>query len=140
VISDKKLLTQADNTQTEIKANDYFSPEVKSFSDMYPFGMAIKDRSWYDAGGDYRYGFQGQEGDPEIKGEGNSTNFKFRMHDPRIVRWKSIDSEVSQFADQSPYNNNFNNPISNSDPNGNYPWFAVAAGAWEYGTQVYDNY
>lgn len=38
------------------------------------------------------------------------------------------------------YNSNFSNPIKNADKNGNCPWCAVIAGAWEYGTQVYDNY
>ena len=33
---------------------------------------------------DYRYGFQGQEKDDEIKGEGDSVNYKYRMHDQRI--------------------------------------------------------
>ncbi|MFB3389855.1 hypothetical protein [Flavobacterium sp. LAR06] len=32
----------------------------------------------------YRYGFQGQEKDDEIKGEGNSLNYTLRMNDPRI--------------------------------------------------------
>ncbi len=29
-------------------------------------------------------GFQGQEKDDEIKGEGNSLNYTYRMHDPRL--------------------------------------------------------
>ena len=33
---------------------------------------------------DYRYGFQGQEKDDELKGEGNSLNYKYRMHDLRV--------------------------------------------------------
>ena len=41
--------------------------------------------------GDYRYGFQGQEKDDEIKGEGNSVNYKYRMHDPRIGRFFAVD-------------------------------------------------
>jgi hypothetical protein len=32
---------------------------------------------------DYRYGFHGQEMDNELKGEGNSINYKFKMHYPR---------------------------------------------------------
>jgi RHS repeat-associated protein len=41
--------------------------------------------------GDYRYGFKGQEKDDEVKGEGNSINYKYRMHDPRIGRFFAID-------------------------------------------------
>jgi RHS repeat-associated protein len=39
----------------------------------------------------YRYGFQGQEKDDELKGEGNSLNYTFRMHDPRIGRFFATD-------------------------------------------------
>jgi CHASE3 domain sensor protein len=35
----------------------------------------------HEASGSYRYGFQGQEKDDEIKGEGNSLNYTFRMYD-----------------------------------------------------------
>ncbi|MDA6070856.1 hypothetical protein NJT12_14655 [Flavobacterium sp. AC] len=46
---------------------------------------------------EYRYGFQGQEKDDEIKGEGNSLDYTFRMHDPRIGRFFAIDPLASQF-------------------------------------------
>lgn len=39
----------------------------------------------------YRYGFQGQEKDDELKGEGNSLNYTFRMHDPRVGRFFAVD-------------------------------------------------
>jgi hypothetical protein len=38
----------------------------------YPFGMQMPGRSF--SSGSYRYGFQGQEKDDEVKGEGNSIN------------------------------------------------------------------
>ncbi len=53
--------------------------------------------------GDYRYGFQGQEMDDEIKGEGNSINYKFRMHDPRIGRFFTIDPLTAKYPHYSPY-------------------------------------
>ncbi|OED44986.1 hypothetical protein AB832_01660 [Flavobacteriaceae bacterium (ex Bugula neritina AB1)] len=52
---------------------------------------------------DYRYGFQGQEKDDEIKGEGNSLNYKFRMHDPRIGRFFALDPLAAKYAYNSPY-------------------------------------
>jgi hypothetical protein len=58
---------------------DYYAADVVSASDYYPFGSLMPMRSGNS--GDYRYSFQGQESDPEIKGEGNSVNFKYRMHD-----------------------------------------------------------
>ncbi len=42
-------------------------------------------------GSNYRYGFQGQERDDEIKGNGNSVNYKYRMHDPRLGRFFAVD-------------------------------------------------
>ena len=53
--------------------------------------------------GDYRYGFQGQERDNEIKGEGNSVNYKYRMHDPRIGRFFAVDPLAAKYAHNSPY-------------------------------------
>jgi RHS repeat-associated protein len=51
----------------------------------------------------YRYGFQGQEKDDEIKGEGNSINYTFRMHDPRIGRFFAIDPLFRKYPHNSPY-------------------------------------
>ena len=51
----------------------------------------------------YRYGFQGQEKDDEIKGEGNSINYKYRMHDPRIGRFFATDPMESIYNWYSPY-------------------------------------
>lgn len=51
----------------------------------------------------YRYGFQNQEVDPEIKGEGNSVNFKYRMHDPRIGRFFAVDPLSNEYPWYSPY-------------------------------------
>ncbi len=51
----------------------------------------------------YRYGFQGQEKDDEIKGDGNSINFKYRMHDPRVGRFFARDPLEKEYAYNSPY-------------------------------------
>ncbi len=51
----------------------------------------------------YRYGFQGQEKDDEIKGAGNSINYKYRMHDPRLGRFFSTDPIGNSFPWNSPY-------------------------------------
>ena len=51
----------------------------------------------------YRYSFQGQESDNEIKGEGNSVNYKYRMHDPRIGRFFAVDPLSAKYPFYSPY-------------------------------------
>jgi len=59
----------------------------------------------------YRYGFQGQEKDNEIKGIGNSINYKFRMHDPRVGRFFAVDPLAKKYPWNSPYVFVGNNPI-----------------------------
>ncbi len=51
----------------------------------------------------YRYGFQGQEKDDELKGEGNSLNYTFRMHDPRMGRFFAVDPLARSYPWNSPY-------------------------------------
>jgi len=55
------------------------------------------------APGSYRYAFQGQEVDNELKGEGNSVNYKYRMHDPRLGRFFAVDPLAAQYPYNSPY-------------------------------------
>lgn len=68
-------------------------------------GFNGSDPSHYvDAhGGSYRYGFQNQEVDNEIKGNGNSVNYKYRMHDPRVGRFFAVDPLASKYPFYSPY-------------------------------------
>jgi RHS repeat-associated protein len=63
--------------------------------------MLVPNR--YGSSDSYRYGFQGQEMDNEIKGEGNSLNYTFRMHDPRIGRFFAIDPLAPKYPFYSPY-------------------------------------
>ena len=67
----------------------------------YNFGMVMPGRNMNS--GDYRYKHQGQESDPEIYGEGNSYAYKYRMSDPRLGRFWSIDPLSSKYPYWSPY-------------------------------------
>ncbi len=60
-------------------------------------------KSEYEGRSNYRYGFQGQEKDDEIKGIGNSLNYKYRMHDPRVGRFFAIDPLFKKY----PYNSTY---------------------------------
>lgn len=51
----------------------------------------------------YRYGFQSQEKDDEIKGEGNSLSFTFRMYDSRINRFFRPDPLERDYPWYTPY-------------------------------------
>nr|WP_202704445.1 RHS repeat-associated core domain-containing protein [Flavobacterium sp. UGB4466] len=102
VITDRPLFAQ--NGQ-----NYSFNPDVLSFSDYYPFGMLVPNR--HGSSDSYRYGFQGQEKDDELKGEGNSLNYTFRMHDPRVGRFFTIDPLTHKYPFYSPYHFSSNSPI-----------------------------
>ncbi|MGV9004118.1 RHS repeat domain-containing protein [Flavobacterium sp.] len=65
--------------------------------------LVPKPQKEIDASEDYRYGFQGQEKDDEIKGEGNSLNYTFRMHDPRVGRFFATDPLEKKYPWNSPY-------------------------------------
>jgi RHS repeat-associated protein len=67
----------------------------------------------------YRYGFNGQEKDDEISGEGNSYTAEFWQYDPRVARRWNIDPVVVHW--ESSYAVFRNNPIAYSDPNGDSP-------------------
>ncbi len=73
----------------------------------------------------YRYGFQGQEKDDEIKGEGNSYNYKYRMHDPRIGRFFAQDPLFRQYPWNSVYAFAENRPIAGIDLEGLEFYFAA---------------
>jgi RHS repeat-associated protein len=57
----------------------------------------------HGASRDYRFGFQGQEMDNELKGDGNSLNYTFRMHDPRVGRFFAPDPLEPKYPFYSPY-------------------------------------
>ncbi|MEX0596650.1 MAG: hypothetical protein WD512_09125, partial [Candidatus Paceibacterota bacterium] len=64
-------------------------------------GMLVPNR--HGASESYRYGFQGQEKDDEVKGEGNSLNYTFRMHDARVGRFFAVDPLYKDYPWNSSY-------------------------------------
>ncbi len=65
------------------------------------FGMLMPGR--HKESSFYRYGFQGQEMDNEIKGRGNSLNYKYRMHDPLVGRFFAVDPLAKKYPWNSSY-------------------------------------
>ena len=135
-------------TTSKTEGTPIFEMGGKQVSDYYLFGMfrdasfssnekhsrtnpdGFLDSEWEESGlmpgrhgsdnseREYRYGFQGQEKDDEVKGEGNSYITHFRQLDPRVGRWLSIDPKASSMPWQSPYISMDNNPIMYSDKYG----------------------
>ncbi len=63
-------------------------------------------RGGSNTNGEYRYGFQGQEKDTEMHGEGEGKEtyaYKYRIHDPRLGRFLSVDPLSPEYPWNSPY-------------------------------------
>ena len=76
--------------------------ELLSAQGYEAFGSLLPGRNY--SSGSYRYLFQGQEHDDEINGAvGTSYAFEYRIHDPRIGRFLSIDPLVKDYPWNSPY-------------------------------------
>lgn len=100
VISDKPIPNVLTNSGTV----SHYLAEIRSSMDYSPFGVTLEGREFSLVGSeDYRYGFQGQEMDDEVKGEGKSVNYKYRMHDPRVGRFFAVDPLSGRFPHNSPY-------------------------------------
>lgn len=81
----------------------------------------------------YRFGFQGQEKDNEIKGVGNSVNYKYRMHDPRLGRFLSTDPLEKDYPWNSPYAFSENRVIDGIDLEGAEYFNKTARVGFSYG-------
>jgi RHS repeat-associated protein len=94
VVSDIKIIVQEAGIITGYQA------QIISATDYSPFGAVLDGRSW-SAGSQYRYGFQAQEEDTELW-EG-AINYKYRVEDPRLGRFFSVDPLYRKFAFYSPF-------------------------------------
>ncbi|MBL7950507.1 MAG: hypothetical protein JNM62_02200 [Flavobacteriales bacterium] len=77
-------------------------PELLSAQGYEPFGSLLPGRNYNS--GSSRHLFQGQEHDDEINGGiGLNYAFEYRMHDPRVGRFWSIDPLAPKYPHNSPY-------------------------------------
>jgi|GEM_PF-4621098 len=97
VINDVKIPLD-ENADTYV---DGYQTGIVNVSDYSPFGVELDGRTIKSDF--YRYSFQNQEHDDEVKGEGNSLNFKYRMHDPRVGRFFATDPLEKKYSYYSPY-------------------------------------
>ncbi|MET0466544.1 MAG: RHS repeat-associated core domain-containing protein [Chitinophagaceae bacterium] len=88
---------------------DYYTADVQSASDYYPFGMQMVARGWQSE--KYRYGFNGKEKDNEVSGEGNQYDYGFRIYNPRLGRFLSVDPLTQSYPWYTPYQFAGNMPI-----------------------------
>ncbi|PHS08259.1 MAG: hypothetical protein COA88_07185 [Kordia sp.] len=107
----------------EQEVTNVLTPDVLAYNEYYPFGMYVPGRHASSAA--YRYGFQGQEKDDELKGEGNSYAFTFRMHDPRIGRFFAVDPLAKKYPFYTPYQFSGNKVISHKELEGGEELIAI---------------
>ncbi len=95
----------------------YYKADILQSQDYSPFGVTLKGRNLKKTGlsDKFRFGYQGSEGDDELKGEGNSYTTFYRQLDPRLSRWFSIDPKNRETPWQSPYNSMDNGPVRYND-------------------------
>jgi RHS repeat-associated protein len=89
----------------------HFKPSAKGALGLY---VGFKK----GCAGAYRYGFNGQEKDNEIKGVGNSINYKARIYDDRLGKFLSVDPLTDNFPWYTPYQFAGNTPIAAIDLDG----------------------
>lgn len=90
----------------------------KSISDYYPFGFKMESRSWAATGLDYKFAFNGKEQDSEVSGSGNSYDYGFRIYNPRLGKFLSVDPLTKSYPWYTPYQFAGNMPIAAIDLDG----------------------
>ncbi len=113
---------------------NYYTADVQSATDYYPFGMQMVNRGWQSE--KYRYGFNGKENDNEVKKDvngddivGAQQDYGMRISDPRLGRFLSVDPLTKDYPWYTPYQFAGNMPISAIDLDGEEPTMKTMAEA-----------
>jgi len=100
---------------------DYYLPDVASANDYYPFGMTMPGRSSHSD--KYRYGFNGKENDLET----GLQDYGFRIYNPALGRFLSVDPLTDSYPWNSPYSYAEGDPVNYIDIDGAENGAATAA-------------
>ncbi|MDB5274752.1 MAG: hypothetical protein JWO58_3119 [Chitinophagaceae bacterium] len=110
-VSDMKYAAWTGSTLTGNTAS------VLSYSNYYPFGALVGGRNV--AANNYRYGFNGKEMDnPGTAGGGSTYDYGFRIYNPQIARFLSVDPLTRSYPELTPYQFASNTPIWGVDWDG----------------------
>jgi len=108
-VSDRKAMVGVNNVKS------YYISEYQSFGMYYAFGAPLPGRGYtvplapgiIDKA--YRYGFNGQEKDNHVEGDGNSYTAEYWQYDSRLGRRWNQDPIYKEW--ESPYASIHNSPI-----------------------------
>jgi RHS repeat-associated protein len=93
----------------------FYQSDVSTAQYYYAFGSCIQELQYaYSDAGDtskYRFGFNGEESESDISGEGMIYDLGERFYDGRLGRMFSVDPLDAQYTWQSPYSYCYNTPI-----------------------------
>jgi RHS repeat-associated protein len=90
---------------------------VIAYNDYYPFGMLMQGRTM--SAERYRFGFNGKEKDDDLGGgSGNMYDYGFRIYNPRIGKFLSVDPLTREYPWYTPYQFAGNKPIEAIDLDG----------------------
>lgn len=95
--------------------NNVLKSDVLAAYEYYPYGMMMQK---FEPSTGHRYGFNGMEKDDEFKGSGASYDYGFRIYDPRIARFLSVDPLFKSYGFLTPYQFASNTPIQAKDIDG----------------------
>ncbi|MEN7549995.1 RHS repeat-associated core domain-containing protein [Rapidithrix thailandica] len=90
--------------------------EVLSASDYFPFGKQMAGRNYSDE--NYRYGFNGKEDDRDFGNQHLIQDYGFRLYNPEIGKFLSVDPLASSYPMLTPYQFASNMPVSAIDLDG----------------------
>lgn len=111
---------------------DYFDPIVRAATEYYPFGLAIPNRS--SNFNSYRFGFNGKEKDDDGEwGELTHYDYGFRIYNPSIARFLSVDPLAPDYPWYTPYQFAGNMPIMAVDLDGLEQFIVVQ---WKENKQI----
>ncbi len=88
----------------------HYVADVQTATDYFPFGMQMPRRN-DSAGSGYRFAFNGKEMDSEVAGHGNQYDYGFRIYNPRIAKFLSVDPLTKSYPWYTPYQFAGNKPI-----------------------------
>ena len=115
-VSDKKVGIES-NSDGVI---DYYTAEIVSANDYYPFGMMMAGRKYSVANTQYRYGFNGKELDKEVSAT-TTYDYGFRIYSPGLGKFLSVDPLMKEYPFYTPYQFAGNTPIQFIDLDGAEP-------------------
>ncbi|HXP51400.1 MAG TPA: RHS repeat-associated core domain-containing protein, partial [Bacteroidia bacterium] len=112
VFTDRKILRPNSSGDSV----NHYEPDIISGTDYYAFGAPMYGRTFES--NNFRYGFNGKEKDDETFGNGNEYDYGFRIYNPRLGKFLSIDPLGGKYPSYSPYQFAMNDPIESVDMDG----------------------